>query len=585
MRVRLSFDPTNEQQGIEIHNSRLLITTIGAWVRDTFLVDFEKDFSLLPFSTSALANARAEGRKADEKQMTDLTEPVICVRLVWFFKYFRKRLHALGFEVQCRRYNLLFGHNVYCYSLLQQYYHDFKQRTQRLKSVRLGHSDTYRSVMKGNPNVALISRPFNRFIYFTKRRKLRYRKEYKLWCLHTFLSKIYDCMSRERYLYELDGYARNNNKRRVLRRLFSLVRGKKVNLAFSRRDNKLYNRELCRHYFYMLIDITEASIRKRERENRKIKRFNSDTLLTLKKMHGLKTLHSRSNALSCARGHEEDAVRYDHFYMRSIGMDALYKHAIRCTLFRGAARAGSKMFYHVALRKAFDKMREKYKLFRKDYVNTTRGSIHMERKKTYDFFKRIVIMMKVTNVDTICLYKSVLLWKTRRLRRAMKMFKLNTDIRIKRRTMLRNSHVEYHDNMQNLLCTQWLKVYSQQVKSKSRHRGDGPLGKTDLGSLARNWLDRRHARKTTRYPKSVSGAISESAKTIIEAPSASIESTKAFTTLGTPSSNVIPFMIPATDKSTLAYAKPRNNLEEIVRDISTALRPRNMMNMNVNAGL
>ena len=80
MRVRLSFDPTNEQQGIEIHNSRLLITTIGAWVRDTFLVDFEKDFSLLPFSTSALANARAEGRKADEKQMkSQLTRDKIMI--------------------------------------------------------------------------------------------------------------------------------------------------------------------------------------------------------------------------------------------------------------------------------------------------------------------------------------------------------------------------------------------------------------------------------------------------------------------------------------------------------------------------
>ena len=87
MRVRLSFDPTNEAQATEIHNSRLLITTIGAWVRETFLVD--GDFSVLPFTAASLVNARVDDKK-DVLMVVDLKDPIIRVRLQWFFDHFRK---------------------------------------------------------------------------------------------------------------------------------------------------------------------------------------------------------------------------------------------------------------------------------------------------------------------------------------------------------------------------------------------------------------------------------------------------------------------------------------------------------------
>merc|ERR1711907_262416 len=85
--------------------------------------------------------------------------------------------------------------------------------------------------------------------------------------------------------------------------------------------------------------------------------------------------------------------------------------------------------------------------------------------------------------------------KSRRLRCAIRMFKLNMDIRIKRRAMLRNAHVEYHENMQNLLCTQWLKVYSEQMESKSRNRRSGPFGRAGLASLDRRRVAKKKGRK------------------------------------------------------------------------------------------
>ena len=576
MRVRLSFDPTDEKQAKEIHHSRLLITAIGAWVRETFLVD--EDFSVLPFSTESLIEARAGGRKGD--QMIDFKDPIIFVRLQWFFNFFRKKQHVLAVKAYSRRYNLLFGHNVYCYTLLLHYYRDFKKRIATLKSIRLHRSDVYRNIMEGSPYINSLARSFGRFKWFTRRKKPKYKREYKLLCLHTFLSKLYDQMARANDLCRLDIHAQNCQKRRALVHLLSTVRCRKVNTALVKRDKKLYDQNLCRHYLYLFVDTVGINMQRRKSENKKIMKYNSNTLLKLKKTYAVKAMKKRSDHLFSAREHLDDAVRYNNFHLRSIGMDAMYKQAVRNALFKGAFRAGSKMYRHVALRKAFNKLSETSKFCRRYYVSIMRGCIHLERKNAIHFFERIRWMVGMTNIDSTRLYKSVLLWKSRRLRQAIEMFKLNMDIRIKRREMLRSAHIDYHKNMQNLLCTQWLKVYSEQMESKSRNRRNGPFGKIDLASLARKWLDRRCI-TVTRRQKYSSSDIGVSDENIIDTRSTSsrVPGTRAPLRISTRSA--IPELLPETEMSVLAKAKPRNNLERIFEDVAIALRPK-YVHVNLN---
>lgn len=162
----------------------------------------------------------------------------------------------------------------------------------------------------------------------------------------------------------------------------------------------------------------------------------------------------------------------------------------------------------------------------------------------------------------------------------MRMFKQNADIRIKRRAMLRNAHIEFNENMQNLLCTQWLKVYSYQMETKSGNQNSGPFSKTDLASLARHWLEKRRITRR-KYPRFTKINVETSTKEIIETYSTSSKISGAVATSGMPRTKILFDTLPETKLSSLAKVKPRNNLKDIMKDISMALCPKNM---NSNLG-
>ena len=577
------------------YEKKLLISTISAWARYTFIIETREEMAGSTSSSSS-SSSRPTLRADRVEGLTPLDDDASWTRIKWFFSHFKKRAMWRNLSSLTQEKDLIFADGVYSLTLQYRYLlllHDrvlSRKRSFSQDKYKNTHLSTIFTSFKSCLKLPIISWAFKRLRRRLYRRKLHYPKEKMNMAFERIRWKLLLLRARRQAMKGAAQHARDHLTTKYFRRLRTVTRSKLLNNAFLRRDVRIYQREFCRRAFNRIVGVINSRVKKKEIAFNQI-RSAEEVLFRMWKRNALRLLVGLSYVSQTSMHDMDQAIRFRKFHLLSIGMDNI---KLFCSVRKDKRRIsflGAKVFRKSAMNFGIERLKSYSWRYKNNVVSRRLSADMWERQRLQDSFYNIRVSMSISYDALVCFCKSTNFWKMYRLKKAMGLLCAYRHIRIKKREMLRSARSNFKNNIRDLLCSQWVYFYSSQredgVRKTPISTSDGieegiTNTKVEFVRRAKRWLNVRRNRKlasTSLYPSPPSSSSSSSSSSSTTSPSLfSLKNGIARqmpTLLTTEGENTIDIRKPglnsykaiSLEKAFLATAKPRNNLMQIAQEV------------------